>query len=568
MHRTALRLAAYDSFLLFGFTLFAWAVAETMFTLGTMLALPVGVILWGLAKIWQMRVFRLPCSELLRATAVSAGVAVMSFALGAWLWDSSFDGRAYHQEAILRLAFDYHPFKAALTDGGPMGLWVEHYPKAVEIVGAACYRYTGSIEIAKGFSFWFLLSNLFLLAEAIPRLFPALADRRIVRSIAVLAIAANPVVIAQLSTFYVDGLMYSLLVGLVLLARPMMEKAGWRYYPIAFSLVIAVLNLKFTSAVYACMTIGGLCLYRFIQERRWFDHFHLHMGIAVLTGMLWVGFNPYVTNMLSKGHIFYPLFGEGKVDIMTGNSPVGFPELGRFAKFGAAFFGKTENVVPGNEFGGVVHNKIPGLVYPKELTALFAPDCRIGGFGPLASLYMLLSLAFLYRWLRHWRWDVMHGLWLLALISSLSNPEFWWARYAPQLWLVPLFMLIAANPRHAVSSVIHKVALFVLVLDLAIVSVFSLGGATAKTLWMRRQIAILQGVPAERAGVYMDFLAADRAKLEGVAYRVVPPGSLDSLPGLCADFMEYSKVCFEDSVLAERFGKQVKLSDFIKGLIQ
>src|SRR5512132_1725369 len=94
----------------------------------------------------------------------------------------------------------------------------------------------------------------------------------------------------------------------------------------------------------------------------------------------------------------------------------------------------------------------------EELLLYGTPDARLGGWGPLFSGALVLSLGVAtLLFARSRRGRAALGLVLGAVIASmLTNRECWWARLAPQLALVPvavalfaaLTRLSPAGPRH------------------------------------------------------------------------------------------------------------------------
>jgi hypothetical protein len=72
-------------------------------------------------------------------------------------------------------------------------------------------------------------------------------------------------------------------------------------------------------------------------------------------------------------------------------------------------------------------------------------DVRIGGFGPLFGGIVLLMLAALIIGGRGPTWEGGVLIFLL-FICTVINPEMWWARYVPGLWLVPVLIALCNKP--------------------------------------------------------------------------------------------------------------------------
>jgi hypothetical protein len=86
--------------------------------------------------------------------------------------------------------------------------------------------------------------------------------------------------------------------------------------------------------------------------------------------------------------------------------------------------------------------------FSKSDTGVFVyTDVRVGGFGPLFSGICLLTLIIiiLITYYCHKNYITVNNyilfLCFLIFLTVIINPESWWARYVPQLWLIPLLIL-------------------------------------------------------------------------------------------------------------------------------
>jgi hypothetical protein len=73
-------------------------------------------------------------------------------------------------------------------------------------------------------------------------------------------------------------------------------------------------------------------------------------------------------------------------------------------------------------------------------------DARYGGFGPLFGSILLLvipgALVVLVKAKRLVKWFCFITVGLTAVLT-LINPEAWWARLSPQLWLLPITFIVS-----------------------------------------------------------------------------------------------------------------------------
>jgi hypothetical protein len=448
--------------------------------------------------------------------AVLAAVFLLGIYVSGKIYDLSWDGQAYHQEAIIQLANGWNPFHDQPLPIAS-GIWINHYAKGPWIASASLYILTGHIEQGKVFNILLIVSSFFLCLSALsahysrgapePVLFSALA-------------ACNPIAILQSSTFYIDGQLSSMLI-IILSLLYLIIKSPDVFLALALILgVIIAVNIKFTALAYI-LALGLPVLLYLLLAKKWrpFKLIASSLGIGLIAGLLFVGFNPYVTNTVSNGNPFYPLAGPHAVNIMTANSPADFQTMNRFEKLFVSTFAETENA------SGLrsAHWKWPFTVSREELKAIWL-DTRIAGFGPLFGGAVLLSLILLAT---AWPLDKKKTLaysciGLLIICSALVNSEAWWARYAPQLWLLPVLCAILGLALNSKPQGI---------LGLAIVLVLSLNLYTVSASYFERQSkenVILQGQLAEMRRAHLVLVSfrskySNRVRLAeaGVHYREV-----------------------------------------------
>jgi hypothetical protein len=202
---------------------------------------------------------------------------------------------------------------------------------------------------------------------------------------------------------------------------------------VMFGCLIAV-NLKFTGATYSFVILFitiSMTLAKARLSRA--EILALFAGVALTIS---VSAPTYVRNALTYGHPFYPL---NQIDVMIGQAPAQFLEQNRWAKFVRATF-----LLPRGDFVDqhIMH----------YYAVVNRPDIRASGFGSLFGYSLALCglLAPLLVWsvLRQWhgtdaRFVCLAGVSGAILLSVIINPEFWWARYVPQLWFIPIMEAIA-----------------------------------------------------------------------------------------------------------------------------
>ncbi|HEY9249759.1 MAG TPA: hypothetical protein VIO38_11530, partial [Rariglobus sp.] len=253
-----------------------------------------------------------PWSRLLLPATVLLAALLVSNAF----FDGSSDTIGYHKPGVLQLLDGWNPYRNA-SMGPDLSYWTVVYPKASWICGAQLTALTGRLECSKAVN---LLALVAAGCVAWRFLHPRLPQHPRVAVLASILVALNPVAVAQCTTFYVDGLLASLLTILLLdlagLVADGRSRADW--FEIAVCSVLLA-NLKFTGLVYAGLAwfFAGLLLWRF----QGFGAARRFAGIGALVllpAILLFGKTPYLDNLNAGRHLFHPLMGSGKIDFMTG----------------------------------------------------------------------------------------------------------------------------------------------------------------------------------------------------------------------------------------------------------
>ena len=399
-----------------------------------------------------------------RKSVVAALISIISFLLILLAWaygtqpfyPAGHDGYVYHMTAIWDLANGWHPF---LTPSN--NIWVDSYPTGywtlqsylVAITGlpmAGQSLLIGLMAVLGVQSFTFFYGRI---SAAWPRF-------RIWSAVLfAILVVANPILLTQIQTHYVDAPLYAVGASLIFfLISDVMAKGRFAWLG-ATACVILLLNIK-TSALYFTPLIlfGGFVMAMFIQRTqsglmrniaRWIGRRGIYYGLAGIFGILVIGYKPYVTNILDHGDLFYPPSAE----IMNKNTPVNVQDpMPSPQKFLIGLLARTEHNRYGIPVEAAINMKIPGSF---TLAEFKAPDfdTRRGGFGPLFSLALLASLlafagsrfAISGNATKPPRRDsggiAIFGF--ILLVITIFFPEPWWARYVPFLWLTPIFLALS-----------------------------------------------------------------------------------------------------------------------------
>jgi len=414
---------------------------------------------------WHLPVVALGVVVLARQRRGSAAVAllilILAFGvsvLGARaMFDGSWDGMVYHQLAIVAFRDGWNPtvdphlldwltkqtnvpafVVQALGDDSLAGdsIWSNHFPKGAWVMASIVAKATGSLDSGKAF-------QLFLPCVAAACLWRGLRTAKLTHAmsaICALAALASPVAIVQLGTNYVDGLLASALVMLIGASLAWMnERRTIDLVPLVFGVMLAA-NLKFSGAVYAGMLALMALFVPFAAGWRP-NRAQLAVLGAGIGALILVSAQTYGHNVVAHGHPLYPLYPMDTAEIMRDQVASDFYERGRFAKLAASVFQVPSNSQTATPQALVA---VPSLEHYRELT--LAVDTRFAGFGSLFGWSLLPALACLLlgavgisRLTTH-RSSAVSVLLVIvwALLSMALNPEMWWARYVPQLWLLPV----------------------------------------------------------------------------------------------------------------------------------
>ncbi len=357
--------------------------------------------------------------------------------------DFSYDGTTYHQASIIWLKLGWNPiytklstFAGAIPYQFPSSLeYGQHFLKFFEIIGANIYTLTDKIELTK-------LTNFLLALSAFCYVFYSIKNHKELPNWQVGLFAFlfvfNPVCIYQGLTNYVDcAFYYAFLILIFALINYTKTQDKNTLFMIAMISVIFA-NIKLTG-LFTVLIMLATFLIAFYTKKL--------LKISILVGFLIVltGVNPYITNIINGYNPLYPVvkdsFLNANKEYMTTSYPTGFENTNRFKKLFISIFSSSRNLSP------LINTEKPTLKIPFTITnddIFHFEDMRVGGFGYFFSGILLcaLILSVFLRFNNKEDKKLFFVIMAILTLSILGNHEAWWARFVPQMWSLPLFIML------------------------------------------------------------------------------------------------------------------------------
>jgi hypothetical protein len=307
--------------------------------------------------------------------------------------------------------------------------------------------------------------------------------------------------------------------------------------PLLASIVLLV-NTKFTGAIFAVLLVGGTFVVAALLagiglHRLWRGS--LAFGGVILIAVVLLGFNPYVTNTLRHDGPLYPVLGPHSREIarpFVTPAIEGDPSVVRLLRSVVA-----ESSIAARS----PEPKLPLTFSRPEWSAFRGTGVRFGGFGPWFSAALVVSLAgivalavlgALGKVRLSCAGRTLLGAAGVCLVSVLVMPESFVARFAPQLWYVPAFVLLAllitgrptgdGVPR--VLGVIAWTGLAVLLVNALGVTGFALRWDVRDGNRHDASLARLRSAPGSYDVEFGVWRAAEARRLRdaGIDYREIP----------------------------------------------
>lgn len=352
----------------------------------------------------------------------------LSFVFANLFIDTSFDGRCYHftLENLFKLGFNpfYDDIEIFANENNIFYnlLFAKSYPNALELLRANFYLIFQNMESSKIVNFLFGFCGFFYSTYFFLNKLSKL--KSIILSICVLLCAVS---ICQINTKMADFLIYYLFIfqlfSIILINKKINSKEN------IFILISSSILSIATKYVGLFNTIIIFAIWFILKKKKCF----FKTSLIIIFSSLILCAQPYITNTIKFKNPLYPSIGHNKLDFMTKQNPKEFKNKPYLYKFIRSMFSSTSDSRMNNP-------ETPKLYYKVPFTSHFdmpygAEDTRINGFGHLFSgifiISIILSLIQIFK--RKGRIAIF-----AILLTTLLNPICWWARFVPQLHLLPV----------------------------------------------------------------------------------------------------------------------------------
>lgn len=353
-----------------------------------------------------------------------------------YLREFSYDGLNYHIATPLMLDHNLNGVTSVHAPGGIF--WATHYPKAFEYFAYTAKVLTTHFNSGKSFTLLLSVPALFALAQ----LFQTAGVSGRAALIAAATCVYNPVALGQFTTLYVDAAHFYCWAIFSVNLLFALKGTGYSKVQLGLGLVLLIAS-KLTGLVFASISIAVFFAAMFVagEKRDFFRKNKAVIGqLAVwsFVAVAIVGYSPYVENVIAGRHIFYPVVGKDKVDVMGGKASAHFLGMNPLHRLLLSYFSVPSNC------SSCVDAEPTFMPSPARVRdafiALHTADTRFAGFGPFFGVMLIACLASFF-WRRKDA-DVVRIFLLATLVIVLTHPQSWWARYVPMLYVVP-FLVIA-----------------------------------------------------------------------------------------------------------------------------
>lgn len=349
-----------------------------------------------------------------RAAAVTAAITAAAIALESRLSDVTFDSLAYHIPTVHQYVVGWNPIHDCFTGTPPPPRLIYFsviYARFTELSAAPICLLIGNIEAGKAVNLLMLTATLLITRGTIRSLWPHRLSNTQQWLLAAI-VAINPVAVAQMFSYMNDAQGYNVLV--ILCAMALLWRANrFGRAPLAILAIATIVGVtnKYNHAGYTIIAAALLTVFLWSNGQRLkARQLAAVSAAAILSGIFFFGFAPYVTNAVAYHNPLFPMFSSDE----------------------ASQIGAT--VITGTESWSRIHRLLYALfatsTHPSQIWFIGATT-EVGAFGPLWWVLTLASIiALLANRLSAKAWLA----WMLPTIFALCFRGGYWMRFTPFVW--------------------------------------------------------------------------------------------------------------------------------------
>ena len=490
---------------------------------------------------------------------VVAAIIVLITLFSSSVFDQTWDGAAYHKQAIGFLKYGWNPVYQANTVFNELShnirypmpnpmLWAEAYPKATWYFSASIYAITGNIESGKMYHLLFALITYLFFSEFLIR--KGFKKYQVI--LVSLVVSLNPIMLAQFCSYYLDSLVAVILMLIMLFFSQIIEgeqdnKKTW--LNLYFLMAIGC-NLKFSVGVFiAVVSVIFLFFYGYRKRKDiklFVSRFSVFVG-AACTAVFVVGVAPFLTNLLRFHNMFYGFLGEtALVSKENMENLFGILGLNNPMMFFLSLMGRMGH---GNYPTIAELLKIPFTFEMQELGYYYYVDPRLGGFGVFFSGIFLVSVVCIIllrkKWIQQFpeKKDFLNLLVVFSIalmIVAAILPATYNARYVGFLYIIvyiAMYMLFSfVNEKKGEIRILKYLGIFLCAISLMNVAPFFkvTQSRIDRDVNTKSSLQYLRDISYEGKKIYIAFYAYDFSGMHYnlmdnmVHYEFVPIEEIDN----------------------------------------
>ena len=386
-----------------------------------------------------------------------------------FIWDASIDWNTYHLQILFDLFNGHNIFL-----GESSSKWLNYYPKTIEIL----FGWFGSFF--RNYDMWRILKLTVILLSFLNITY--VIKKNVWKLtwwhfLITLLIVLNPVVLSQLFTFYIDDVLYLLLINFAVYVF-LWDVKIWL---IVFSLMVSA---KLSYLCFWLISIVFLVLILSIYKKENVlkiikDYYNLIsekwlVRILFVILIILVSWYQYLINTFKYHNPLYWFYWEWKTDIISMFEPPVMKDKNKILKFIYVYFSYSSNYCVSDDCQNFMKiDKWFLKNFYNSYSALLFPDPNLNWFWNLFSVLLLLSTVLLifscFKYKKIKNCKTIYGIMVLYVLFCTALLPFPWARYIPVLYCIPLLIILFLNTE---NKFFWKLILFIYAVNIVLILFF------------------------------------------------------------------------------------------------